>query len=288
MTTILELVEKARSRLIRVGLEPDQAGIDAEVLARDTLGWNRATYLANGRMVAPSDFLPKYETVVWRREQREPVSLIRGYREFWQLEFEVTPDVLTPRPETELLVEQTLFRLKESKVSGAHVADIGTGSGCLAVTVAVELPDCQITAVDVSIDALLVARRNAERYGVERRIRWVCAEHFEGLLGIKALSVIMANLPYIPVSQIKSLPPEVRDYEPHGALDGGPDGLDVIRALITKANRHLDHGGWLIVECGTNQSEAVSQHVSSVATLVVIEIIEDLKATPRVLVIQKT
>ena len=287
MTTVRGLVGEARSRLVRAGLEPDQAGIDAEVLARNTLGWDRAAYLAEGRVTAPSDFLQRYEKVVERRERREPVSLITGYREFWGLEFEVTPDVLTPRPETEILVEEALSRLRGRGLTGARVADIGTGSGCLAVTVALEVPDCQVTAVDVSIDALRVARRNAERHGVARQVRWVCAELFEGLVGARDLSVIMANLPYIPESEMESLPPEVRDYEPHGALSGGADGLDAIRALVTQADRHLEHGGWLIMECGADQSEAVSRHVSSGTALKVVEIRDDLQGIPRALVVHK-
>ncbi len=288
MTTVRGLVGEARSRLVRAGLEPDQAGIDAEVLARNTLGWDRATYLAEARVAAPSDFLPRYENAVARRERREPVSLITGSREFWGLEFEVTPDVLTPRPESEVLVEEVLSRLRGREPTGAHVADIGTGSGCLAITLALEVPDCQVTAVDVSLDALRVARRNAARHGVAHQVRWVCAELFEGLAGARDLSVIMANLPYIPESEMQSLPPEVRDYEPHEALSGGADGLDAIRALVTQADRHLEHGGWLIMECGASQSEVVSRHVSKVTALEVVEIRDDLGGIPRVLVVQKT
>ena len=287
MTTVRRLVGEARSRLVRAGLEPEQAGIDAEVLARNTLGWDRATYLAEGRVAAPADFLQHYERVVTRRERREPVSLITGYREFWGREFEVTPDVLTPRPETEILVEEALLRLRGRGPDRARIADIGTGSGCLAVSVALESPDCQVTAVDVSIEALRVARRNAARHGVAHRVRWVCAQLFDGLAGARDLDMIMANLPYIPESEMGSLPPEVREYEPHCALVGGRDGFDAIRALVVEADRHLSHGGWLVMECGVGQSDSVSHHVSSVSALKVVEIRDDLQGIPRVLVVQK-
>lgn len=287
MTTVRQLVGEARSRLVRAGLEPEQAGIDAEVLARNTLGWDRATYLAEGRVAAPAGFFRSYDKVITRREQREPVSLITGYREFWGREFEVTPDVLTPRPETEILVEEALLRLSGRGPDRARVMDVGTGSGCLAVSVALEFPDCQVTAIDVSIEALGVARRNAARYGVAHRVRWVCARLFEGLAGARDLDIIMANLPYIPASEMGSLPPEVREYEPHSALDGGRDGLDAIRALVVEADRHLSHGGWLVMECGVGQSDAVSDHVSSIGALEVVDIRNDLQGIPRVVVVTK-
>jgi len=280
-------VGEAQSRLVRAGLEPDEAGIDAEVLARNTLGWDRATYLAAGRGPAPASFLRRYEKMVTRRERREPVSLITGYREFWGREFLVTPDVLTPRPETEILVEEALVRLRGRAPGRARVVDIGTGSGCLAVSIALESPDCQVTAIDVSIEALRVARQNAARHGVAHRVRWVCAQLFEGLAEAGDLDLIMANLPYIPESEMGSLPPEVREYEPLCALVSGPDGLDAIRALVTEAGRHLSSGGWLVMECGVGQSDSVSHHVSSVNALEVVEIRDDLQGIPRVLVVQK-
>jgi len=287
VTTVRGLVGEARSRLVRAGLEPDQAGIDAEVLARNTLGWDRATYLTEGRVAAPAGFLTRYERVVTRRERREPVSLITGYREFWGHEFEVTPDVLTPRPETEILVEEALLRLRGRGGDRARVVDIGTGSGCLAVSVALESPGWQVTAVDVSIEALKVARRNAARHGVAHRVRWVCAQLLDGFAGTRDVDLIMANLPYIPESEMRSLPPEVREYEPHRALVGGRDGLDAIRALVEETDRHLSQGGWLVMECGVDQSDAVAQHVSSVNALEVVEIRNDLQGIPRVLVVRK-
>ena len=297
MTTVQELVGEARVRLVRAGLEPDQAGIDAEVLARNTLGWDRATYLAEGRVAAPADFLRRYERVLERRERREPVSLITGHREFWGLDFEVTPDVLTPRSETEILVEEAVSCLRGHGLNRAQVVDVGTGSGCLAVSVALEVPDCHVTAVDVSIEALRVARRNAARHGVANRMRWICAPLLEGLAEARDPTVIVANLPYVPESEMESLPPEVREYEPPGALTGGLDGLDAIRALVDQTDRYLGHGGWLVLECGSGQSESVCRHVSSVngraardfhhGRLEVVKIHDDLQGIPRVLVVQK-
>ena len=285
MTTIHGLVSEARSRLVRAGVEPGEARTDAEVLARRTLGWNRTTYLSEGRSAPPDNFVCRYERVLERRERREPVSLITGHREFWGLDFEVTPAVLTPRPETEILVEEALFCLEGSPP--AHIIDIGTGSGCLAISVAHEAHRCRVTAIDVSLDALRVARRNVAHHGLSNRVHLVCSSLLSGLEGARNLGMIMANLPYIPESEMARLPPEVRDHEPRTALSGGDDGLDTIRALVTQADDHLSPGGRLILECGTGQSESVSRHVSCIQGLEVIRIRQDLQGIPRVLVIEK-
>jgi release factor glutamine methyltransferase len=193
-----------------------------------------------------------------RRASREPLQYILGTQEFCGLELVVTPDVLIPRPETELLVEEVLRRRPSGRA--LRIADIGTGSGCLAVTVARFLPEATIFASDRSTAALAVARSNARRNGVEGRIQWLEGDLFRpfeaaGLQG--SLNVILANLPYVPEPEWDRLQPEVRLFEPRLALVGGPDGLDLVRRLIAEAWAHLACRGLLILELGQGQAAEV-------------------------------
>ena len=299
MTSILGHVTAAQARLTRAGLPPDEATVDAEFLARHALGWNRAAFLTRRTAPAPDGFSLRYHELVARRERREPVSLITRQREFWGLNFVVTPDVLTPRPETELLVEEALTILREISVSRGRaqrlrIADVGTGSGCIAIALAHELGetlDLQITAVDRSAAALTVARQNAARHGVGGHIEW----HEGTLLNDLPFEVdpgfdlIAANLPYVPDAEIRELAPEVWKFEPRLALAGGRDGLAVIRALLDQVSSGalLAVSGHLLLEIGAGQIEGVRAHVSSTPHLSVMKIREDLRRIPRVVVIEK-
>ena len=283
MTTVRGHVEAARARLVSAGLERQEAAIDAEVLARTVLGWDRATYLSDGRTEAPGDFPDRYSRLLERRAQREPVSLITGRREFWGLDFDVTSDVLTPRPETEILVEATLARIEEYAYA-PHVVDVGTGSGCVAVVIA-QNTGAQVTATDVSHAAIAVARRNAERHDVSDRIRWVCAPLLDRVQDTP--DVIVANLPYIPGSDISNLPPEVRTFEPRTALDGGPDGLQLITQLVDVASHRLAAGGYLIVELGLGQTVSLSQYLEAQPELEIVDTQDDLQGIPRVMTIRR-
>ena len=278
MTTVRRHVDAARALLVSAGLEHQEAAVDAEVLARSVLGWDRATYLADGRAEPPGDFPNRYRSLLERRVKREPVSLITGHREFWGLDFDVTSDVLTPRPETEVLVEAALARL-ENYNHTPHVVDVGTGSGCVAIVIA-QQTDAQVSATDVSEAAIAVAKRNAERHNVSERIRWVCAPLLDNIP--ETPDVIVANLPYIPRSDISKLPPEVRSFEPHTALDGGPDGLHLITQLIDAASHRLAVGGYLIVELGLGQTVALSRYLEARPELEIVATHEDLRGIPRV------
>src|SRR5689334_20124858 len=184
--------------------------------------------------------------------RREPVSQIVGHREFWGLEFEVTRDVLTPRPETELIVQAALDLFRTQPVS--PIVDIGTGSGCIVTALAVELPDARFIASDASLAALTVARRNAKRHGVADRIAFL---HTSLVPPENDVGMIVSNPPYVPRLQRDSLMPEVRDFEPEIALFGGEDGLDVYRALFEQSPGDLNAGGWLIIEVGYDQADEV-------------------------------
>jgi release factor glutamine methyltransferase len=277
--TLQERIAGGRLVLIRAGFPAEDAAIDADVLARHVLGWDRASLLARGRDPATAEFIRRFEGAIARRAAREPVALITGIREFWGLEFEVTRDVLIPRPETELIVEAALGALAEPP---QRIADVGTGSGCLAVALAVEFPRSAVAAVDASAPALRVARRNAARHGVEQRISFVRADLLDAVAG--PFDLIVSNPPYVPESD--PLPPDVANYEPAGALFAGPDGLAVLSVLIPAALPLLTLGGALIVEFGFGQADRV-QALARAAGWRHIDVKEDLQRIPRVAVMKR-
>ena len=297
--TVLDEVRAAHRRLVTAGLRRDDAAGDAEVLARHALGWDRATYLTRRREPPPDRFAADYRALVGRRARREPVSAITGRREFWGLTFEVGPAVLTPRPETELIVEWSLRLLGARRRAALRVVDVGTGSGCLAVALARQLPAARIVASDVSPAALAVARRNARTHGVEGRIGWVVTSLLDGLRAAAretgrtrdgtpaaGADLIVANLPYVPSAATRVLSPEVRDHEPWLALDGGRDGLDPLRAFLAAAPGHLAAGGHLVVEFGAGQEDTVLSLVASDPRLALLDVAGDLAGIPRVAAIR--
>ena len=280
--TLVERVSEAARRLVAAGIDARDAAFDAEVLARHALGWDRARYLARRREAAPTGFEDRFEPLVARRGRREPVARIVGRREFWGLDLEVTPAVLVPRPESELLVETALARLADRNAPWA-VADVGTGSGCLAIALARELPHARVTATDVSPDALAVARRNAARHGVADRIAFRHADLLDGLPD--PCDLIVSNPPYVPDAVVDTLAPEVRCHEPATALRGGPDGLDTARRLAAAAADRLRPGGWLIMEVGDGQSgDAVP--IAARTGLRLVDVRPDLQGIPRAVVMQ--
>ena len=284
---LFEHVDAARDRLAGAGLATADAAFDAEVLARHTLGWDQATYLSNRRDRPPESFASRYGALVTRRARREPVSCIVGLREFWSLDFELTSDVLMPRPDSELIVEEALAVV--AATPGANqwtIADVGTGSGCLAVSLACELPEARFVATDVSADALVIARRNAERHGVADRVRFVETPFFDDLDVVPDL--VVANMPYIPTRTVDLLAPEVRSWEPRVALDGGTDGLEIIRALLDRVERLLTPGTHLILEFGLGQDDELRTVIDEFEGLAVARIRDDLQGIPRTAVIRST
>lgn len=249
MSTLAEAVAVARERLVAAGIPSDEAPGDAEVLARHVLGWDLTRYVLSRGEPPPASFSSRYDALVARRLTREPVSQIVGVREFWGLEFEVTRDVLTPRPETELIVDEVLAAYPD-RTAHLSIVDVGTGSGCLAITLAVEYPNAEIIATDISEAALAVACRNAQRHAVDRRIALVCADL---LPSMQPVDLIVSNPPYIPEGAAASLSPEVREYEPHVALFAGEDGVEFYRRLFEEAVGQLTPDGRLIVELGYDQ-----------------------------------
>jgi release factor glutamine methyltransferase len=280
--TFLHLSIAARERFIRAGIPPDQAAIDAEVLARAAAEWDRATWLARRDEPAGADAAARFEAMAVRRQRREPVAYITGVREFWGLDFIVSPAVLIPRPETELIVEAALERLADP-ARAWRIADVGTGSGCIAVALATERRAAAVTATDISAAAIEVARENATRHGVQDRVAFVETSLLSGTDG--PFDLIVANPPYVPTFARTALAPDVREFEPDAALFGhGADGLDEARAILTQAATRLAPGGWLLMEFGYGQGDEVREAASGVPGLRAEMILRDLQGHERTLV----
>lgn len=282
--TLAARVSVAQRRLAAAGLNEHDAELDAEVLARHALGWERATYLLRCPEPPPPAFDTCYDLLVERRCQREPVAQITGFREFWGLDIEVSRDVLVPRPETELLVE-TALRLLKKRTAAWRIADVGTGSGCLAIALAQEFPRSQVTATETSRPALVVARRNVAAHDVASRVSFHLTSFLDGLAG--PYDLIVSNPPYVPDQDVTTLAPEVSLYEPAAALAGGPDGLDPARALVPAAASKLHAGGWLVMEIGAGQSDEVDT-IALHSRIPLIAIYPDLQGIPRVAVMRRS
>ncbi len=276
----------ARARLAAAGIESGEAGRDAVLLARHLLDWDRATIYANYDDTPPPDFGARFDAVIERRARREPVAYIRGVQEFWNRDFLVNRAVLIPRPETELIIEEFLARLPaDAPARPRRVADIGTGSGCLAITAAAERHCVEVIATDISEDALGVAQLNAGHHGVADRIAFRESAYLIGAQG--KFDFILSNPPYVTEREYQSLAPEVREYEPASALVAGEDGFRDIRQIVDLATAYLTPGGTLLVEIGYQQADAVVDLVAGFPLLRLADIANDLQNIPRVAVIER-
>ena len=277
-----ETLAAARARLVAAGIRPDEAAIDVDVYARTILGWDKATLLANLREPTPMPLEPRFSEWIARRERREPTAYIVGTREFWGRPFFVTPAVLVPRPETELIVEEAMPLL--SGPGSPRIADIGTGSGILAVTLAAEVPTATVIATDLSAAALDVARENAERLGVAPRVTFVKTSYLDGADGL--FDLIVANPPYVRDGDKPALSRDVR-HEPDVALFGGPDGLRDVGGVLDAAVAKLRPGGWFVMEFGCGQEEDVRGLVNVRPSLGVDHVRDDLQGIARTMVVRK-
>ena len=280
--TLQQVLAAGRDRLIASGIAPDTAAIAVDLYARTILHWDRATLLSAKAGPVPTGLEPRFSEWLDRRARREPTAYIVGTREFWGLDFHVTPAVLIPRPETEFVVEEALERLRP--LHGARLADVGTGSGCIAVALAHELPDCHVVATDVSSDALVVARANAETHGVAGRIEFIAASYLGGVEG--DFDLIAANPPYVRDRDKPALAPDVR-HEPDVALFGGETGLRDVEAVLDTAIAKLRRSGWLVMEFGFGQDDAVEALVRAREDLQLVRIRQDLQGIPRTAIIQR-
>lgn len=272
----------ARARLMAAGISETDASLDVDLYARTILGWDRARLTVERSGASPAALEPRFSEWIARRERREPTAYIVGVREFWGLDFAVTPSVLIPRPETEFIVEEALHVLRED--DRARVADIGTGSGCLAVSLAHEMRGCQVVASDLSAEALSVARRNAARHGLAEHIAFVRTSYLDGIEG--TFHLIVANPPYVRDGDKPALSHDVR-HEPDVALFGGADGLRDIGGVLETAERRLEPGGWFIMEFGYGQEDAVRELIATMPALRLDHIRHDLQEIPRTVIMQR-
>jgi release factor glutamine methyltransferase len=247
--TIRKVLEWTKVYLAEKGVE--NARLESEWMLAAVTGHDRVGLYVNFDQPLTDEELTSYRAMVARRAKREPLQYILGTQEFCGLEFQVSPAVLIPRHDTAVLVEKAL----EKGACAKTVLDIGTGSGCVAIALARQLPNAAVTAIDLSPDALSIARSNAGRVGVKVDFR-------EGSLFdpvSERFDLIVSNPPYITTADLATLQPEVTDFEPVMALDGGSDGLDFYRLISSGASKHLNPGGWLMLEVGIGQAEAVRE-----------------------------
>ncbi len=284
--TVLEVIQRSTDYLARKGVE--SARLQAELLLAHVLGRPRLQlYLEFERGLTGTE-LDRLRELVRRRAAREPLQYLLGTVNFCGLELAVTPAVLIPRPETECLAERAWTFLAGLGGGDAPptALDFGTGSGCLAIALAVHCPGAQIVATDVSAAALEVARGNAARHGVEGRIQFRLGEGFAGLPLEARFDLIVANPPYIPSAEIARLQPEVRDHEPRVALDGGPDGLAVFRRLAAEGRAWLKPGGRLMTELGDGQAQSAAE-VFDTAGWAGVTVENDWTNRPRMLIAER-
>jgi len=276
-------VTAARARLRAAGIPSHEAELDARLLAEHALGWTTERYVEDARTPPPAGFVGRFDALVERRAAREPFAYIVERQEFWGLPFEVTPAVLIPRPETELLVELAIARCPPD--APCRIADVCTGSGCVAIAIARERPRARIDATDISDRALEVARRNAVRHGVSSRVALSRSDLLDAVAG--PFDLIVANPPYVSERDRPKLQPEVADHEPGLALFAGDEGLDVIRRLLPEASARLRKGGVLLFEFGFGQDEAIENLISATPGLTMLELRCDLAGIPRVAVAER-
>jgi release factor glutamine methyltransferase len=275
MTSVAEIIAAAAERLRDAGVPEAQR--EAVSLVDLTLQRGRAFLTAHPEYELSADEKDRFEEYLARRERREPLQYIRGTQEFYGLEFEVTPDVLIPRPETELLVEMAVEYARE--MDAPRILDIGVGSGCIIVSLLRMLPQASGVGADRSEAAIAIAGRNAEKHGVAERLELMSSDVFDGIPS-RRFDLIVSNPPYVPAAELESLQKEL-DFEPRNALTDGNDGLDIIRRIVAGAPDRLVSKGTLFIEIGLGQDTEVSKMLRS-DVWGAVEVLPDLRGIPRV------
>lgn len=273
MPRLDELVQLGHNSLKNAGV--DDPKLTSALLLAEALGKDRVYLLAHDRDEVDPEVYRRFLLFIERRSQGEPLQYITGRQQFYGLDFHVTPAVLIPRPETELIVELALKYATPS----AQILDLGTGSGCIAVTLAKLLPNAHLTALDISVEAVAVARRNAHAHAVLDRVDFVVSDLCSALSG--RYSIICSNPPYVAPKDAQTLAREVREYEPHLALFAPQDGLEMISRVFAEAAKVASAQAYLLMEIGYGQA----QHIERLAAdWVVVEIVPDLQGIPRTVV----
>lgn len=276
-------LREAGARLRARGLEGAQ--LDAELLLGHVLGLERTQVLTRGRQRLTTAQRAAYAALVERRLAHEPLAYLTGRREFYDVELAVDSRALIPRPETEHLVEAALAWTQAQSTTSLRVVDVGTGSGAIALVLARHLPEAQVWAVDLSPAALDVARANLQRYGVEQRVTLVRDDLLTALPG--PFGLIAANLPYVAHAELPTLMPDVRDYEPVLALDGGAEGLDLVARLIAQAATRLARPGLLLLEIDPRQAPRVGALAAQALPEARVSIVRDLAGWERVVCVER-
>ena len=260
------------------------ASLAAELLLMHGLGRDRTFLYAHPESPVDPTQLEKFNSLINKRAAGTPTQYLTGRQEFWGMDFEVTPDVLIPRPETEHLIEVALARIGESRRNNPlRIADVGTGSGCIAVALAKEFPNANIFATDISSAALKIAERSATRHNFKDRIRFTECNLLEGIPEHPPLNVVVSNPPYIARKDAASLPIDVREHEPAIALFAGEDGMEIYPPLIAQAKTHLAEGGLLVLELGLGLFESVSDFLEARTGWTRVSATEDLAGIVRVI-----
>jgi release factor glutamine methyltransferase len=281
--TLKSVLKEAADTLSSIRIE--QPRLEAELLLAHVLKLRKEDLIIHPDRELTGPQEEKFQQLVERRCRKEPLAYIVGHREFWSLEFKVNSKVLIPRPETEGVVERLLnLAGDEIDEKSIRILDVGTGSGILAIVAALEFPKARVTAVDNSDDALEIARGNALRHKVANRIEFLKMDLMRDwhLPENDLYDYVLSNPPYIPSHELETLMPDVRDYEPQAALDGGPDGLASYRCIVANAFPYLKPGGHLIFEVGDDQAGSVKQNLQAHGGWDEIQIIQDLSGRDRV------
>ncbi|MDX2031584.1 MAG: peptide chain release factor N(5)-glutamine methyltransferase [Blastocatellia bacterium] len=280
--TIAETLRRAGEALRAASIPNDL--LDAQTLMAHAIGQDRTYLIVNFNRELTDEQRAAYSDLIARRAAGEPLQYITGHQEFFGLDFEVTPDVLIPRPETELIVEEALRIAAEEALAAPAILDIGTGSGCIALAIARELPEARVIAADISPAALRVAKRNAGRHDLA--ISFVASDLLAAFAETAFADLILSNPPYVAAAEMPTLQREVRDWEPHLALTDAGDGLSFYRRLLAEAPARLKPGGYLLCEMGYTQSEAISAFVDR-RRWEAPRLLDDLQGIPRTIVLRK-
>lgn len=287
LNTVAQLLAWAESELRTHDI--DTPRLDAEVILAHTLRASRSCLYSRLQDTVSVSQKNDFQQFLARRTQHEPVAYITGHQEFWSLEFLVNPCVLIPRPDTEFIVETALGLFAAPQTAAPHILDIGTGSGCIAVALATELPQAHLWAIDKTQESLSLAKKNAHYHQVGQRIIFYCGDLLAPVTpGAPFFDLIVTNPPYIDPQVLDTLQPEVRDWEPRGALDGGAAGLDFYHRLLYDSPDYIRPGGWLVAEIGEGQKDAVMQLGQRQRHLRVRACRQDYAGRDRVVVFQKT
>jgi release factor glutamine methyltransferase len=283
--SIARILSRLTEVFERAGIETPR--LDAEVLLSFCLGKERAELYRDLTVELTDEQIGRVLELTGRRKRREPMAYIRGFREFWSLNFIVTPAVLVPRPETECLVEEVIGLRDSTREVKPRILDIGAGSGAVCIAVASEWPDCEMVATELSAAALEVARSNAMKLlGPGREITFVQGDLYEGVEGV--FDIVCSNPPYISGAEYETLAREVTLYEPREALVAGPDGTEFHRRIADGAREKLKPGGWLVMEMGAEQRPALTEILEETKIFDDIRFRADYAGLDRVVIARRT